>query len=717
MNLTEALNAALPDLPLQQPPKGYPKLHPQLVWREQIEQGEPTIICAIGGEGYVYRFTPQQWKLLQLCNGERSYDELAEAFTLESGAPFTSEEVREYCGELDEVGFWYKSPQEKALTLNAKLAEERHKRVKRKSKVGDLSIVHVAYWDPDKYLTWLNSRAGFFYSNRFTAAVLCGFAFTIVIFIGGWHEIWQDSLKYYNFSEKTGYDLLEFWLLFAGLGFFHEVAHALTCKHFGGAVKKMGFMLIYLSPAFFVEVTEIFVYGGKWQRLATIVAGVYTELIFCTMATFLWWGTSPGSPVHDFAYKVMLITGVAVVLMNVNPLVKIDGYYAFCELVDVVNLKERSTAFVSGWVQRHIFGLPVEVEYVPLRRRWLFIPYALLSGLYSYALLLVIARLTYNIFKHFTTEWAFVAAAFVAFLIFRSRLRTLRRFMQTVYLDKRERIRAWLSPPRIVVSVVVLCAVLFGPIWRDTVNAQFVLEPKERATIRAAVGGEVVQVLVNEAERVYAGEPVARLRNLKLEGNAAQIATDYRVAEARATQMELQYGNYGEAEHEVRKFAELSRNAAEEIGKLVLTSPISGVVVTPRPHDLTGSFLASGSQVVEVADLSTMRARIYVPEFEIRKVRENAEVRIMPDGFLSSLSGKVSSITPAPSEIQPLNASEAEYKGLRSARYYTAEFLVDNREQRLKDGLSGTAKIYAGRRSLAGFAWEAVRSFAQRKVW
>jgi len=289
--------------------------------------------------------------------------------------------------------------------------------------------------------------------------------------------------------------------------------------------------------------------------------------------------------------------------------------------------------------------------------------------------------------------------------------------MQTVYLDKRERIRGWLTPTRLAACAVVLVALLFGPFWRDTVNAQFVLEPKERATIRAAVGGEVAQVLVDEAEPVKAGEPVARLRNLKLEGHAAQIATDYRVAEARATQMQLQYGNYGEAEHEVRKFAELSRNAAAEIEKLVLTSPISGVVVTPRPHNLTGSFLASGSQVVEVADLSTMRARIYVPEFAIRKVRQNAEVRIMPDGFLSSLSGKVGSITPAPSEIQPLSASEAEYKGLRAARYYAAEFLVENREQRLKDGMSGTAKIYAGRRSLTYFVWDAVRGFVQRKIW
>ena len=717
MNLSEALNAALPEIPARRVRKACPKMHPELVWREQIEQGEPTIVSSVPGTGLVFRFAPLQWKLLQLCDGERSYDEVAELFYQESGEAISPDDIRECCAQLDEVGFWYKSPQERAMTLNAKLAEERQKRIMRKSKVGDLSTIYVGHWNCDRYLTWLHIKASFVYSNWFTWLVLCGFACMIAIFVSRWDEIWHDSLRYYNFAEKNGYDLLEFWLLFAGIGFFHESAHGLTCKHFGGAVRKMGFMLIYLSPAFFVEVAEIYVFGGKWQRLATIIAGIYIEMMICTLATFVWWGTSPGTAVHDFAYKVILITGVIVVLVNVNPLVKIDGYYMFSELVDVVNLKERSTAYVSGWVQRHIFGLPIEVEYVPRRRRWLFVPYALLSGLYSYTLLLVVARFTYNILKHYSPEWAFVPAAYVAFRIFRSRIRTLGRFMQTVYLDKRDRVLARLTPPRITGIAIGVAVVLFAPIWRDTVNGEFVLEPEQRATIRTAVSGEVVQVLVDEGQQVTAGTSVARLRNLSLESSAAQIVVDYHVAEARATQSQLRYGQYGQAVQEARKFAELSRASADEIGKLLVTTPVSGVVVTPRPHDLTNSFLPAGGQVVEVDDLSRLRARIYIPEFAIQKVHENADVRVRPKDFGSSLPGKISSISPGPSELPTAATSQAEYKGLRPPRFFTAELAIENREGLLKDGMSGMAKISAGRRSLAGFAWETVRNFAQRKLW
>ena len=147
----------------------------------------------------------------------------------------------------------------------------------------------------------------------------------------------------------------------------------------------MGFMLIYLSPAFFVDVSEVYVYGGKWPRVAAIIAGIWVELMFCSVASVVWWGTPPGSIVHDFAYKVMLITGVAVVLMNLNPLIKLDGYYLFGELVGVPAMKESSTEFLSSWVKRNLFQLPVEVPYLRPMRRWLFVSYAVISGLYSYA--------------------------------------------------------------------------------------------------------------------------------------------------------------------------------------------------------------------------------------------------------------------------------------------------------------------------------------------
>jgi hypothetical protein len=131
----------------------------------------------------------------------------------------------------------------------------------------------------------------------------------------------------------------------------------------------MGFALIYLTPAFFTDTTEGVVLCPPFERVLITVAGVWSEFYLCTAATIIWWGTPPGSVAHDFAYVMMLMTGIATLLLNWNPLMKLDGYYILCDIIGVLDLKEHSTAYVSAWVKRHVWRLPVEVPYVPKRRR------------------------------------------------------------------------------------------------------------------------------------------------------------------------------------------------------------------------------------------------------------------------------------------------------------------------------------------------------------
>ena len=431
MNLSEVLNVALPDLPARRIGKSFPRLHPKLIAREQIEGGVPTVIAMVSGGTYILRFSPEQWKLVQLFNGERSYHEVAELFQEETGLALTEEDVREFADSLEEREIWYRTSLELSTTASQKLADERRRRAAKKI---DLAMITFSTWDPDDYLTRLHARLSFVYTKWFTFLTLGAFAVMVLIFVNGWSEIWRDTVQYYTFTDKSAADLVEFWLLFCGLGFFHESAHGLTCKHFGGGVHKMGFMLVYLSPAFFCDVGEVYVYGGKWPRVAAILAGIWVELMFCSVASIVWWGTPAGSPIHDFAYKVMLITGLAVVLMNLNPLIKLDGYYLFGEMIGIPTIKEGSTEYLSSWLKRNVFRLPVDVPYLRPRRRWLFVGYATISGLYSYVVLFAIVRILYNVVSHFSTQWAFLPALLLALLIFRARLRSSVRFMKDLYL-------------------------------------------------------------------------------------------------------------------------------------------------------------------------------------------------------------------------------------------------------------------------------------------
>lgn len=714
MNLAEVLNVALPDLPARRTGKSFPRLHPNVIAREQVEGGVPTMVAMVSGGSYVMRFTPEQWKLIQLFDGRRSYREVCELYQQETGVAFDEQDVRDFVDSLEEGGIWYRASAEMSSTVTEKLADERRRRAKKKI---DLSLMTFSTWDPDDYLTRVYSRLSFVYSGWFTLLTLGMFSIMLLIFIGGWSEIWRDTVRYYTFTDKNAADLAEFWLLFCGIGFFHECAHGLTCKHFGGAVHRMGFMLVYLSPAFFCDVGEVYVYGGKWPRVAAIIAGIWTELIFCSVASVVWWGTPAGSGVHDFAYKIMLITGAAVVLINLNPLIKLDGYYLFGELIGVPTIKENSTEYLSSWVKRNLFSLPLDVPYLRPGRRWLFVGYAIISGLYSYVVLFAVVRIVYNISFRFNPAWAFVPALLLGLLILRSRLRSSVRFMKDFYLDRRQSLRGWWRKPYKAAAAVFLVLVLFAPIWRETVSGRFVLEPGEHAIIRAAVPGQITAVWAHEGIHVEAGSPLFTLRNLRLEGDADESEAGLRTAEAQVREAQMKYTNLAAAEAERAAEAGRSLSVSQQVSALQVASPVSGVVATPRLENRIGSFVQEGEILAEVEDVRTFKARIYVPEFQIHRIRPGARTSLKMEAFFKPIRAYVSSIAPASSELALGLESKENYKGIAAPNFYVANVLIANSEGALRMGMSGDAKVEVGKKSVAGFVWEIVREFLQRKIW
>src|SRR5208282_3429526 len=267
MNLAEALDV-LPEITTPTRSNRICKMDPRLVGREHIEEGAPMILAHVPGSTKIFRLTPEEWKLAHLFDGQRSYAEIAELFLAENSIQMSAEDVRTFAEMMQDCDFWYQSPQEKNIALMQKLRERRKKQ--KKSKAGDMAHFVVADWDVDRWIESAHRYLQFVFTPWFTALTLALFVFMAWIFVTHWSQIGMDTLEYYTFTNKSAADLAEFWILFFVMAFFHEGAHALCCKHYGGGVHKAGFHLIYLSPAFFVDVSEAWVYANRFQRLVTM---------------------------------------------------------------------------------------------------------------------------------------------------------------------------------------------------------------------------------------------------------------------------------------------------------------------------------------------------------------------------------------------------------------------------------------------------------------
>jgi putative peptide zinc metalloprotease protein len=625
MNLSEALDAALPEIPAARIARSRPpRLDPNLVVREDVLDGEVTFGVLKREKGSFFRLSSMQWQLASLFDGERSYEEIAQLSTEQNGVALSAQDVRGFAEGFEESDFWYKSPQEKNLALNQKLIAQRDRLANRKAK---LNLAHIGFsaWDPDRFLTSLDRSIGnFVYSGWCALAVVVLFAFEGVVFTTYWSVIEPDAVLYYNFTHKTALDLVQFWILFLFLGFIHETAHGLTCKHYGGEVHSMGLMFLYLMPAFFCDVTEVWVSASKLQRLATIIAGIWAEMTICGIGMIVWLSTQSGDWIHDLAYQVILITGIAVIFMNLNPLIKLDGYYFLTEALEIPDLKERSTAFLSGWFQTHILRLPTPTPVIPRRRAPLFIVYAFVSGVYSYFVLFIVVRLTYNIASKWMAEWALIPAAAIGLKVFGSRLRSLRKVLATLWSKHKLHILR----PQTLALALILAVLMFVPLFRDQEHAWYVVEPQHSATVHAAVPGHIDSVLVHEGERVRAGQPMITLSSpfasaLTASADALTSKSRYRAFDA-----ELQGQSIGGASANQLESQHSVRIAKEAQSSRIIDAPFDGVVLTHDPSNLQGQEVVSGQELLSLADSGPRLVRIFVPAPALPRIPPSAEVEI-----------------------------------------------------------------------------------------
>jgi putative peptide zinc metalloprotease protein len=715
MNIVRALDVALPELHAQRKLQLLPKMERSLIARQHIEAGTPTVIVMKPKSDSYYRLTPDEWMVLELFNGQRSYLEIAELFQEQSGMSCSEADIRTFAKSIADTHLVERTRLDTNVTLSEELKKQRAKRLKRKW--GDLAEVTLLSYDPNEFLNKTYPYAKFFYSTWFNLLAVGMITFMAAIFISHWGEIWHDTFEYYTITNKSFVDFLEVWILFTMAAFFHESAHGMTCKHFGANVHSQGFLLMYFLPCFFNDSGEVWVYGGRWERVATAIAGIWIELIFCSVVTVVWWATTPGMWIHDIAYKLILITGIGVVILNINPLVKLDGYFIFTELIGIGDLKERSTFYVSTLSKKYLFRLPLEVEYVPAMRRLLFVTYALLSGAYSYLLLFAVVQMVYRVTAKYSADWALVLALWLTYKIFRSRIQVFGRFLKVIYLDKKERLKAWLTPVRVALVCAGILAVLLVPVWPESIEGRFVIEPGQRAVIRAEVPGRVSEVLANEGETVSAGSPLLRMRNLNLESEADRSHADLTSATDRATQAQLSYTAFGTAERDRQRLAEHSQALDDQVAKLEAVSPLSGVVATPRLQDLLGTELKAGAEIAEVDSLATMRARIYVPEVGLRDLQPGAHAQLRLDSSFALIAGSVATIAPAPGSLPDgLIEQDKSYTGFRQPQYYVATVPLEG-DSSLRVGMSGTAKIFVKRRNLATSGWRFFRDALDRKFW
>ena len=135
------------------------------------------------------------------------------------------------------------------------------------------------------------------------------------------------------------------------------MGHGYACKHFGGGVHELGFMLVYFQPAFYCNVYDAWSFTARRSRFWVTAAGAWIQLVITSLAAIVWWARGTGHASRRVAVAAMLVGGASALLTNANPLLPLDGYFAFTDWIEIPNLRLRARAHFAWWLRRTLLRL------------------------------------------------------------------------------------------------------------------------------------------------------------------------------------------------------------------------------------------------------------------------------------------------------------------------------------------------------------------------
>jgi len=699
-----------------------PALDPQLVIRRVVRMGEVQWVVKNPEKDTYYTFSDAEWGVIELFDGTRTVPEIAAEYNIrQPGANVDSVFVLEYQEMLRNISLLAQSAAERSLELLARARAARRRAADEKSEGFNPFFIQFHVLDPDRFLNKTVKYVRWIWTPPVVLFWSIAVLWTISVFIRNWEPIWTGTYELYAFLRKPLIDAIQFFAILCLIGLIHEFSHAYATKIYGGDVHDIGLALLYFTPAFYCDTTDSILFPNKWHRLWTTTAGIYTEGFICAGATAMWVVTYPDTIWNELAYKTMLFTGISTIFFNINPLIKIDGYYALTSVLEMPELREESFRHIGTWIQKHLLRLRVDVPPSTRRKRRIYWIYGTLALAYQLVMMRFIAGLFFHLYQRYFPDLAVVLIVVTLYRIFRKRVRLVTRTAKLFYLDKKEllmshRIRRVLIPAG--AAVFVLLAVPFA---RRTVTAEAPVRPVGIVHVDAPVDGVVVRVAVKEGDSVASRAELLRMVSPELTAAAAHFTAERdRMAGAEAAARQLgEAGAVAEAASLRQAATAGLEHAVAQEDRLAVKSPISGRVLTARPADLEGHFVKAGTPLLEVGDCSKLVAELPVSERLLDDLTVGAPVRaLFGQRPTRPVLGKIVRVSPATLD-QPETLRGLADPALPSSKpdQFVALAVFDNSDGALRPGDPVRAKIYSARSSVLSRTWRILRRWVQTVVW
>jgi HlyD family secretion protein len=223
------------------------------------------------------------------------------------------------------------------------------------------------------------------------------------------------------------------------------------------------------------------------------------------------------------------------------------------------------------------------------------------------------------------------------------------------------------------------------------------------------VAGRVVDLIVDEGQRVKKGDRLAALDSAEMEHVVAQNSAAVAVVEAEQERARKDYDRavalvesgvlppqqldsakkaYDSSMAQLRQTRATLSASRDRLRDMVVFAPVSGVVL--RKNSEAGETVAAGAAVYSLGDLDNPWIKVYVKEDKLGLVKLGQRAEVRTDSFpKKAYTGTVTTIS-SDAEFTPKNVQTREE---RVKLVFAVKVSVKNENEELKPGMPADVKI------------------------
>ena len=496
------------------------------------------------------------------------------------------------------------------------------------------TAIRVPLWNPEKQL----SRCAAIARKVFSPILLTIWFVAIVACV---------PIALLHYDEVRAELTPQFWIpvhalllvvIYLVMKFFHELGHALAIKAWGGEVREVGIMFLWLFPCPYVDGSAAAFFPDKYKRAVVSAAGVMAELTMAAIALLVFTQVEPGV-VRTLALDVMVIGTASTLFANGNPLLKFDGYYVLEDLLEIPNLTTRSQRYYLYLIQRYLFDIDNarSPQLADGERVW-FVVYAPLALVYRLFLVFTIALF-------FSKRYLAAGVALASFAVFYQVILPLikaTRFLAVSPALISRRTRAFVVTSGTLFSFAMVVALV--PVSTNT-NAEGIVASANQTVIYSQMEGFVREFLIAPYNQVKKGQPLIRIENNELTVLIRQRELQLKeldIKRIRAFRSNRSASNAYSAD------LLTARNELAELKKqqnsLILRSSVDGEFVPVSANELLGRYVEQGQILAHVVSDDQRVVNAVVTQNEVGHIRSGidaAHIRLAEEPLLNYLANDI----------------------------------------------------------------------------